>query len=81
MVRNSVAKRKIKRRSKAITVMLLLPLIFLAFIGYLICWLDYSRQNKPKTKRTAQNLQKEDDITFVPAFGEEHQTQTHESRQ
>jgi hypothetical protein len=72
-----LSKRRVKRRRSKGLVLLLLPaLIFIGFVGWLVCALEPPTR-KPAKSYHAQNVKRDDGVTFLPAeYGEQAEVKT-----
>jgi hypothetical protein len=62
---HSKSKRK---RSKALVLIFLPALVFMAFVGYIVYTLDFQRNTSPKRQRNNPKTRKDTDVTFIPAI-------------
>ena len=71
-------KKRVKRkRSKGLVLLLLPALIFIGFVGWLICALEPPTRKTVKSYQTPKAQSSDDSVTFLPAaYGEQAEVKT-----
>jgi hypothetical protein len=73
-----LSKRKFKRkRSKGLVLLLLPALIFIGFVGWLICALEPPNRKPVESYQAPKTQSSGDSVTFLPAaYGEQAEVKT-----